>query len=97
MSGSVRSALGAIAAASAGAAVCVAGIRLGQGSLPAAGGAGALVSLGLFSVLVRAKPASPTFRFVPAPLEFDAGQGEGMPDAVEELREALARLRRTAS
>lgn len=89
-----RSLSSILAAAIAGAGVCVAFVELLLVPLAPAAAAGGALALGLFAALELLKPpAARQLTFVPAPLEFIADRHEALTDAALELREALAQLR----
>lgn len=96
MATNFRRAMGAFAAAVAGAVVCVALAKLFQLLLLLAGAGGALVSFGLWAALASASKATPCLRFVPLPLDFSVEPSESLADASRQFREALAQLRRSA-
>lgn len=101
MGHSLRFAIDAAAAAILGAAVCFAVASLFEAPLIVAGSIGALVFVRVFASLVRLPAVVLSIdRFEPAPLIFVGEPAEmprtnqTLPDATEQLREALVQLRR---
>ena len=98
----IRLAIDALAAALLGGAVAFALVEIVRLPWFAAGSAGGAVFLTAAAALARTPAAAPSVPcFVPLPLEFaeeppGAAAEAGPPDAAQQLREALAQLRRSS-
>lgn len=92
MARSNRLAIDAVAGAAVGGAICLAFAALYHMPLLAGAGGAAAVLVSLWASSAAAAGSLAISAFVPQPLEFDADGAT--PDASEDLREALDRLRR---